>query len=80
MAAIKQEFHVMPQPKSLRLQVADILGLQNDSKEARVIYMLVDKIEVLEKKCGELEGELGNLDSRTSGLKTYGGPKSPRSR
>jgi len=36
--------------KSLRMRVADVIGFSNDSKEARAIYMLVDKIEVLEKE------------------------------
>ena len=65
----------MPGVRSLRSQIAEILGANNSSPEAKAIYMLADKVEVLEKNNAELRAQYNALDGRTGGLKTYGGPK-----
>lgn len=54
--------------KGLRQQVFELLGPDNQSKEAQAMYLIIGRVE-------ELEGKTHSLDDRTSGLRTYGGPR-----
>ena len=54
----------MAKNKSLRFRVDELIGPLNTSAEARAIYMLVDKIEVIEKQNKDLQKQVYELKPR----------------
>ena len=53
--------------KNLRMRVADVIGVTNSSPEARAIYMLVDKIEVLEADNADLRRAIVTRNTKRGG-------------
>ena len=48
---------------NLRKKVSDILGVTNNSKEARAIYLLVDQIDALERENQQLKSRIQPTDA-----------------
>ena len=63
----------MAEEKSLRIRVAEMIGATTYTPEARAIYMLVDKVELLEKEIDTLKRGVHNIGKRTRGLQKIGG-------